>query len=85
MEKITKNLINNLTGKKGGLIQVSSRSLKKILKIKDNYSNLLSKKIEDIYNTINNTVKPKLYINMTTKDPLYKQTIIFISVISQTP
>ena len=56
-----------------------SKNVKKILKIKDNYSNLLSKKIKDIYNTINSIVKPKLHINISIKDPLYKQIIVSIS------
>jgi len=53
-------------------------NIKEILKIKDNYSNLPSKKIENIHNAISSTVKPKPCINMTTKSPLYKQIIALI-------
>lgn len=51
-------------------------SIKKIIKLKDNFSNLSFKRIEDIYRTINNTGKIKPCINITTKGPLYKQIII---------
>ena len=57
---------------------MSFSSIKKILKLKDNFPNLLFKKIEDIYRTINDTGKMKPYINITTKDFSYKQIIIFI-------
>lgn len=53
-------------------------SVKKILKLKDNFSNLLFKKIENIYRIINNIGKMKPYINITTKNFSYKQIIIFI-------
>jgi len=53
-------------------------SVKEILKIKDKYPNLPSKKIEDIHNIINSIGKSKPYINMTTKDPSYKQIIVSI-------
>ena len=49
-----------------------------ILKIKDNFPNLLSEKIEDINRTINNIGKPKPYINITTKGLSHKQIIISI-------
>jgi len=51
-------------------------NIKKIIKLKDNFSNLLFKKIEDIYRTINNTGKTKPCINIAIKGPLYKQIII---------
>ena len=41
-------------------------------------SNLLNKKIKDIYKTINNTEKIKLCINMMIKGPLHKQIIVSI-------
>jgi len=56
--------------------QASSGSIKEILKIKDNFPNLPSKKIEDIHKAINGIGKPKPCINMTTKDPSYKQIIV---------
>jgi len=51
-------------------------SIKEILKIKDNYPNLSSEKIEDIHNISNSTGKSKSHINMTTKGPSYKQIIV---------
>lgn len=57
---------------------MSFNSVKKILKLKDNFSNLLFKKIENIYRIINNIGKMKPYINITTKNFSYKQIIIFI-------
>jgi len=50
--------------------------MKKILKIKDNFFNLPSKKIEDIHKAINNIGKPKPHINITTKGSSHKQIII---------
>jgi len=70
MEKTTKISINNPIEKKGIL------TLKEILKIKDNFFNLSSKKIKDIHKAINNIDKPKSYINMTTKGPSHKQIIV---------
>ena len=50
MGKITKNPTNNLTEKKRqSYAEALFGNIKKILKIKDNYSNLLSKKIENIH------------------------------------
>ena len=63
--------------------QVSSGSVKEILKLKNNFPNLLSKKIEDIHRIINDTDKTKPYINMTTKGPSYRQ-IISIGIITST-
>jgi len=47
--------------------QASLGSIKEILKIKKNFSQVLFKKIKDIHKTINNLAKPKPYINMMTK------------------
>jgi len=60
-------------------MQASARNIKDILKLKENFSNLLAKKIENVHNTINKTDKPKPCINMTTKGLPYKQIIIPIS------
>jgi len=51
-------------------------SIKEILKIKKNFSQVLFKKIKDIHKTINNLAKPKPYINMMTKSLSQKQIII---------
>ena len=47
-----------------------------ILKIKKKFPNLLTKKIEKIYEIINKLGKIKPRTNMTTKDPLQKQIIV---------
>ena len=44
-------------------------NVKEISKIKENFPNISSKKIKEIYRTINNSGKSKLKINMTTKGP----------------
>ena len=51
----------------------------KVSEIKENFPNLLVKKIENIYKTINDSGKVKSRINMTTKDILQKQIIIPMS------
>lgn len=53
-----------------------SGNIKDILKLKENFPYLSSKKIEDIYKTINETGKLKPHINMTTKGPSCKQIIV---------
>jgi len=50
-------------------VQTLSLNTKEILKIKEKFPNISSKKIEEIYRTINNSGKLKLKINMTTKEP----------------
>ena len=57
-------------------VKALSVNVKEIVKLKDNFLNLSSKKIEDIHRTINNTGKTKYHINMTTKDSSHKQIII---------
>jgi len=59
--------------------QASSANIKKILKIKEYFSQLLDKKVKEVYKTIINSSKPKLYINITTKEPSQKQIIVLIS------
>ena len=56
-------------------VKALSVNVKEIVKLKDNFLNLSSKKIEDIHRTINNTGKTKYHINMTTKDSSHKQII----------
>lgn len=68
----------NKTSPNYSYAQASSESVKEILKIKEIFSQLLSKKIEDVHKVINNPMKPKPYINITTKKPLWKQIIISI-------
>jgi len=59
-------------------MQALFSNIKEILKINENFSNISSKKIEEIHKTINNFSKPKLRINMTTKKPSRCQVIIFM-------
>ena len=59
--------------------QASSPSVKEVLKIKENFLKLSSQKIKNIYKMINKLSKTKLYINMTTKGPFWRQIIVPIS------
>ena len=56
--------------------QVVGPSISNILKLKDNFPNLLTKKIENIQRIIDNSNKTKYHIKMTTKGPSWKQIII---------
>jgi len=59
-EKNHKKSQNQFSKKKEcAYVQASSGNIKEILKLKNNFPNLLSKKIEDIHRTINNTGKTK--------------------------
>ena len=51
----------------------------KVLKIKEVFSALNAKKIDQISNIVKGNLKPKPHIQMTTKDPFRKQVIIPIS------
>ena len=53
-------------------------SVKEVLKIKENFPNLSSKKIVEIHKNINNLNKTKPYINITTKRPLQRQIIVLM-------
>ena len=51
-------------------MQISSKHINNILKIKENFLELLNKKIEELNKSIfNNSGIPRPSINMTTKDP----------------
>ena len=56
----------------------STNITREILKIKETFSQLQSKKIETVQKIISNQDKPKLKINMTTKGPSYKQVIVLM-------
>jgi len=56
--------------------QVTNSKVANISKLKENYSNLLTKKIENIHRIINDTGKFKPHIKMTTKGSLQKQIIV---------
>ena len=53
--------------------------VRETLKIKEVFPSLQNKKIEQVQKIISGVTKPKPHINMTTKEPLCKQVIIFIS------
>ena len=60
--------------------QILSRNINNILKIKENFPELLNKKIEELNKLIyNNLDKYKPRINMTIKGPSYKQIIVLMS------
>jgi len=76
-QKKSKNSKEDSNNKDSHLyIQASSPNIKEILKLKKNFPNLSSKKIKDIYKTINDSEKIKPRINMTTKNPSRRQIII---------
>jgi len=50
------------------------------LKIKKAFLNLQNKKIKQVQKLISSDSKPKLYINMTTKGPSYKQVIVLMNI-----
>ena len=55
------------TSTKQSYTQVTNLKITNILKLKENYPNLLAKKIENIYKIINDADRPKLCIKMTIK------------------
>jgi len=56
--------------------QVSATNINEVFKIKEYFSNLLAKKIEEIHKTINKLRKEKPCINIITKEPSRYQIII---------
>jgi len=54
----------------------STNMARETLKIKKAFPSLQNKKIEQIQKIISGVTNPKPHINMTTKEPLYKQVII---------
>jgi len=52
---------------------------RKTLRIKDAFSNLQNKKIELVQKIMSGDQKPKLCINITTKEPSHKQVIILMN------
>ena len=50
------------------------------LKIKETFLHLQDKKIKQVPKLISSNSKPKLQINMTTKEPLYKQVIVPMNI-----
>ena len=58
--------------------QASAPSIGEILKLKENFLSLSTKKIENIHRIISDSGKSKSKINMTTKSPLRNQIIILM-------
>ena len=58
--------------------QVLALSIGEILKLKENFPSLSTKKIKNIHRAINDSGKSKPKINMTTKDPSRKQIIVLM-------
>ena len=58
--------------------QASSPNINEVLKIKENFPNLLVKKIKNIQKTINKLRKEKPYINIMIKGPSKRQVIILM-------
>jgi len=67
------------TNQKQSYAQVTGSNVSNILKLKENYPNLLTKKIKNIQKIINDLGKLKPCIKMTTKSPLQKQIIVSMS------
>jgi len=61
-------------------VQALSTNVNNILKIEENFLNLLWKKIKEVNRVIYNQKKIKPKINMTTNDPSYRQIIIPIDL-----
>jgi len=59
--------------------QASKNNIKDIVKIKENFPNLLIKKIEEVYKVLNNIEKENPILNMITKGFSRKQIIILMS------
>jgi len=49
--------------------QISKSNIKDIIKIKNNFSNLLTRKTEEVYKVLNESKKDKPRLNMITKRP----------------
>ena len=69
----------NKAPQKKSYAQVIGPSVSEILKLRENYPNLLTKKIENIQKIINNSGKSKPYIKMTTRGPSHKQIIVLMN------
>ena len=70
------------TSKKQSYIQIFKSNIEKVIKIKNNFPSLSSKKIKEIHKVINEPKKNKSRINMITKNPSRRQIIIPISIIN---
>ena len=64
--------------------QVFSFNIVEIVKIKENFPNLLSKKIEEVHKIISEPRKEKPRFNMTTKRPSRRQMLVPMSLSNST-
>jgi len=62
--------------------QTTGSNISDILKLKNDFSNLLVKKIKEIQRIINDKDEVRLQLNMTTKDLSKKQIIVLISEVN---
>jgi len=60
--------------------QALKSTINNIIKIKDNFSNFSTKKIEEIHNALNKPKKNKSQLNMMTKSSSRKQVLVLISM-----
>jgi len=60
--------------------QASKSNIKDIIKIKDNFPNLLAKKIEEVYKVLNEPKKDKLRLNIITKKLSRRQVLVLMSL-----
>jgi len=60
--------------------QVSKSNIKDIVKIKDNFPNLLAKKIKEVHKVLNEPKKNIPRLNMTMKRPLRRQVLVPMSL-----
>jgi len=63
-------------------MQASKSIINDIVKIKENFPNISTKKIKEVYNIMNNTKKERPRINMTIKDFSRRQVITSMSLIN---
>jgi len=59
--------------------QTFKKNIKNIVKIKENFLNLLAQKVKEVHKVLNNLKKNKSKLNITTKSPPRKQVIILMS------
>ena len=75
-----KNLVKQVNTQNGwSYVQVSLANVKDIVKIKEIFMNLSTKKIKEGQKMINEQKKKKLRFNITTKNPLKRQVLVSIN------
>jgi len=62
--------------------QTFKKNIKNIVKIKENFLNLLAQKVKEVHKVLNNLKKNKSKLNITTKSPPRKQVIILMSLLN---